>query len=164
MPRPIRGVLPIAHTPFTTGDEIDYASLKRQIDWAMEVGADGVCTGMVSELLRLTHDERLQLTDELAAITAGRGCVVMSVGAESVKQATIFTRRAAAAGCDAVMAVPPISCGVPDNELLHYYSSLADASPLPVIFTLPKSSTSAAPSLLLLNLAHRVTSSMRPSE
>ncbi|QDU27552.1 L-2-keto-3-deoxyarabonate dehydratase [Anatilimnocola aggregata] len=133
MPRPIRGVLPIAHTPFTAGDEIDYASLRKQIDWAIDVGADGVCTGMVSELLRLTHDERLQLTDELAAITAGRGCVVMSVGAESVKQALIFTRRAAAAGCDAVMAVPPISCGVPAEELLHYYASLADASPLPVI-------------------------------
>ncbi len=133
MPRPIYGVLPIAHTPFTADDQIDYASLRKQIDWAFEVGADGVCTGMVSELLRLTHDERLELTDQLAAITAGRGCVVMSVGAESVKQATIFTRRAAAAGCDAVMAVPPISCGVPDAELIHYYCSLADASPLPVI-------------------------------
>jgi 4-hydroxy-tetrahydrodipicolinate synthase len=133
MPRALQGVLPIAHTPFTTDDEIDYASLQKQVDWALQVGADGICTGMVSELLRLTHDERLELTDRLAACVAGRGTVVMSVGAESVKQATIFTRRAAAAGCDAVMAVPPISCGVPDSELLHYYSSLADCSPLPVI-------------------------------
>lgn len=133
MPRPIQGVLPIAHTPFTADDQIDYASLRKQIDWALQVGADGVCTGMVSELLRLTHDERLELTDRLSEITAGRGVVVMSVGAESVKQAVIFTKRAAAAGCDAVMAVPPISCGVPDLELIHYYSVLADASPLPVI-------------------------------
>jgi 2-keto-3-deoxy-L-arabinonate dehydratase len=133
MPRPIHGVLPIAHTPFTADDQIDYASLRKQIDWAFAVGADGVCTGMVSELLRLTHDERLELTDQLPAITAGRGCVVMSVGAESVKQAAIFARRAAAAGCDAVMAVPPISCGVPDIELIHYYSSVADAANLPVI-------------------------------
>ena len=133
MPRPIQGVLPIAHTPFQMDDSIDFESLQKQIDWAFAVGADGVCTGMVSELLRLTHDERLELTDRLPVITAGRGCVVMSVGAESVKQAVIYTRRAAAAGCDAVMAVPPISCGVPDIELIHYYSSLADASPLPVI-------------------------------
>jgi len=133
MPRPIQGVLPIAHTPFSTGDTIDFESLRKQIDWAFSIGADGVCTGMVSELLRLTHDERLQLTDQLPIITAGRGCVVMSVGAESVKQAVTYTRRAAAAGCDAVMAVPPISSGVPAGELVHYFSSLADASPLPVI-------------------------------
>ncbi len=133
MPRPIQGVLPIAHTPFTEDDAIDYGSLKKQIDWPLDVGADGVCTGMVSELLRLTHDERLELTRELVAITAGRGCVVMSVGAESVKQALVFTRAAADAGCDAVMAVPPISGALPNEELLHYYTSLADASPLPVI-------------------------------
>jgi 4-hydroxy-tetrahydrodipicolinate synthase len=133
MPRPLAGVLPIAHTPFTVDDVVDYASLRKQIDWAFAVGADGVCTGMVSELLRLTHDERLELTDQLAANTAGRGTVVMSVGAESVKQAVVFTRRAAAAGCDAVMAVPPISGGLPDAALIHYYCSLADESPLPVI-------------------------------
>lgn len=133
MPRALAGVLPIAHTPFTPADAIDYASLQKQIDWAFEVGAHGVCTGMVSELLRLTHDERLELTDQLVATVAGRGTVVMSVGAESVKQALVFTRRAAAAGCDAVMAVPPISAALPDSALIHYYCSLADESPLPVI-------------------------------
>jgi 4-hydroxy-tetrahydrodipicolinate synthase len=133
MPRPLSGVLPIAHTPFTAADAIDYPSLQKQIDWAFEVGADGVCTGMVSELLRLTHDERLELTDQLVEAVAGRGTVVMSVGAESVKQALVFTHRAAAAGCDAVMAVPPISAALPDSALIHYYCSLADESPLPVI-------------------------------
>jgi len=133
MPRLIQGVLPIAHTPFTDGDAIDYASLRKQIDWAFQIGADGVCTGMVSELLRLTHDERLELTRELVAITAGRGSVVMSVGAESVKQALVFTRAAADALCDAVMAVPPISCALPERELIHYYTSIAEASTLSVI-------------------------------
>lgn len=133
MLRPLAGVLPIAHTPFTAADAIDYASLQKQIDWAFEVGANGICTGMVSELLRLTHDERLELTDQLVTFAAGRGPVVMSVGAESVKQALVFTRRAAAAGCDAVMAVPPISAALPDHALIHYYCSLADESPLPVI-------------------------------
>ena len=37
----ISGVLPIAHTPFNESDEIDDASLQRQIDWAFEQGASG---------------------------------------------------------------------------------------------------------------------------
>ncbi len=37
----IAGVLPIAHTPFLASDDIDYASLERQIDWAFQVGAQG---------------------------------------------------------------------------------------------------------------------------
>jgi 2-keto-3-deoxy-L-arabinonate dehydratase len=133
MPKLIHGVLPIAHTPFTIGHAIDYASYQRQLDWAFSVGADGVCTGMVSELLRLTHDERLELTDRLPELVAGRGCVVMSAGAESIAQALVFARRAAKAGCDAIMAIPPISGALPEDQLHGYYAALADATPLPVI-------------------------------
>ncbi|MFM7846105.1 MAG: dihydrodipicolinate synthase family protein, partial [Planctomycetota bacterium] len=76
----ISGVLPIAHTPFLDNDDIDYASLERQIEWALAQGAQGYCTGMVSELLRLTAQERLELTRHLAQ--CGRGAVVVaSVGA-----------------------------------------------------------------------------------
>src|SRR5439155_12446802 len=61
MPKQLHGVLAIAHTPFTESDEIDAAALKRSVDWAFAVGADGIGTGMVSETLKLTHDERLTL-------------------------------------------------------------------------------------------------------
>src|SRR6185436_13855287 len=102
MKTPIRGVLPIAHTPFTTDDQIDFPSLKRQIDWAYSVGASGFATGMVSEILRLTADERLELTEKLVQISDGRGAVIMSVGAESNTQAVLYARRAEKAGCDGV--------------------------------------------------------------
>ena len=39
---------------------------------------------MVSELLRLTIDERISLTHRLAELNQGRGVVVASVGAEEV--------------------------------------------------------------------------------
>lgn len=133
MSLPIAGVLPIVHTPFTTSDEIDLVSFRRQIDWAFSVGADGVATGMVSELLRLTTDERLELTDKVPEMAALRGAVVMSVGAESRRQALEYAHRAEAAGCDAVMAIPPLSTALPAEELLAYYCTLADAIRLPII-------------------------------
>ena len=61
-PRQLTGVLPIVHTPFTDGDAIDEASLRRQLDWAFDTGADGCGTGMVSEILRLTTAERTRLS------------------------------------------------------------------------------------------------------
>lgn len=129
----IEGVLPIAHTPFDDADMIDYASLKRQIDWAFEQGAQGYCTGMVSELLRLTATERIELTYKLVEFSSGRGVVVASVGAESIPQALVFAREAEAAGANAVMAIPPISTALPDAELLYYYSTLAESIRMPVI-------------------------------
>src|SRR5689334_20511548 len=133
MSQPIQGVLPIAHTPFTLDDRIDYPSLKRQIDWAYSVGASGFATGMVSEILRLTADERLELTEKLVQFSEGRGAVIMSVGAESKAQAAQYARRAEQAGCDGVMAIVPISTALPSEQVLSYYRAIADAIAIPVV-------------------------------
>ena len=97
----LHGVLTIAHTPFTEHDEIDAPSLKRCVDWVFAVGADGLGTGMVSETLKLTSDERVSLAKMLVEFTAGRGPVFAAVGAESTKQSLFFAKAAEVAGCDA---------------------------------------------------------------
>jgi len=129
----IAGVLPIVHTPFDDDDRIDHEVLKREIDWAFEQGANGVCTGMVSEILRLTYDERIELTNKIVEFSAGRGVVVASVGAECTKQATGYARQADQAGCDAMMAIPPISTTLSNAEVLRYFEALANEVELPLI-------------------------------
>lgn len=133
MPRKLRGVLPIVHTPFTDEDQIDSASLKRVIDWTFSLGADGLGTGMVSEILRLTMDERAALTEQIVAYTAGRGAVFAAVGAESGKQAAQLALQAERVGCDAVMAAPPLSTQLSIAGHLDYYREIADAVAVPVI-------------------------------
>jgi dihydrodipicolinate synthase/N-acetylneuraminate lyase len=131
--RRLQGVLPIVHTPFTDDDEIDLATLRREIDWAYAQGADGLGTGMVSELLRLTFEERIALTHHIAEMSGGRGAVFAGVGAESTKQALIYAKTAEKAGCDAVMAVPPVTTGLPAQQVVDYFCALADGISLPVI-------------------------------
>ncbi|MBL8792810.1 MAG: dihydrodipicolinate synthase family protein [Planctomycetia bacterium] len=133
MARPLQGVLPIVQTPFTEQDDLDDASLRRLIDWSYAQGADGFGTGMASELLRLTTDERLSLTQLLAELNAHRGCWFMGVGAESTRQALVFARAAERAGCDGVMAIPPINTALPEGQLIDYFRALADAIAIPVI-------------------------------
>jgi dihydrodipicolinate synthase/N-acetylneuraminate lyase len=133
MPRPLHGVLPIIHVPFRDDDTIDTAALRRSIDWAYEQGADGLGTGMVSETLRLTFEERAALTSDLGHMSAGRGAVFASVGAESSAQALGYARIAEQAGCDAVMAVPPVTTRLTDAALIDYFRRLAESVPLPVI-------------------------------
>lgn len=133
MPKQLHGVLAIAHTPFTDTDEIDAAALKRAVDWSFAVGADGLGTGMVSEILRLTADERVALTQLLVEAAAGRGPVFAAVGAESTKQALAFAAAAERAGCDAVMAVPPLTSRLPVGQLVDHFRALADGIAIPVI-------------------------------
>lgn len=133
MTKSIAGVLPVVHTPFCDDTEIDWDSLDRQIEWAFAQGAHGYCTGMVSELFRLTYSERIALTKRLGELHQNRGVVVIGVGAESTKQAVEYARCAEEAGCHAIMAIPPILTALPAAQTFEYFRDLADSVSLPLI-------------------------------
>jgi len=133
MPQDIAGVLPVLHTPFDAHDEICRDDLQREIDWVFEHGADGVCSAMVSEILRLTSQERIDLNRSIVELVDGRGPVIASVGSESLKQSLIYAHEAVGAGCGALMAIPPISTALPEDALWDYFSTLAEAVEVPLI-------------------------------
>ena len=47
MAAPLAGVLAIVHTPFDNEDRIDSLALRKAVDWAFSVGANGLGMGMV---------------------------------------------------------------------------------------------------------------------
>ena len=133
MTKTLQGVLPIVHTPFNDADEIDALALRREIDWAFEQGIDGLGTGMVSELLRLTARERQVLAEHLVQMSAGRGAVFMAVGAESTQQALEHAAVAEREGCDAIMAAPPVTSRLSEAGMLGYFRALAEGVNVPLI-------------------------------
>ena len=133
MPHQIAGVLPVMHTPLVGGDRIDYVCLRKEVDWAFQVGADGIVAAMVSEILRLTHGERIRMAEELVEMADNRGAVITSVGSESIAQSREFARRAEQAGCDALMAIPPISGAASEDQQRRYFCEIADCVDLPLI-------------------------------
>jgi 4-hydroxy-tetrahydrodipicolinate synthase len=57
----------------------------------------------------------------------------MGVGAESSRQALEYARAAEKAGCDAVMATPPMTSAINEPAMLAYFRALADGVDLPLI-------------------------------
>jgi 4-hydroxy-tetrahydrodipicolinate synthase len=131
--KPLSGVLPVFQTPYHEDETIDAATLEREIHWLYDAGADGIVMAMVSEILRLDSAERRQLAELACRFGAGRGSVVISVGAESSKGAEAFARHAESVGAAALMAIPPVSVAVGEDELLRYYERIIRATPLPVV-------------------------------
>ena len=87
-----------------------------EIDWLLADGARGVVMAMVSETLRLSTEERLAMADRVCRLVDGRGAVVISVGAESCHTAVVLARHAEQCGATALMAIPPISVGLPHRR------------------------------------------------
>lgn len=129
----ISGVLPVFQTPYRLDESIDYETLRREIDWLFENGADGIVMAMVSEILRLSDGERKELAEACCEMAAGRGPTIVSVGAESSYTAMSFARHAESCGAGALMAIPPVATGASESELGDYYRRIVESVSLPVI-------------------------------
>ena len=132
-PESLAGVFPVLQTPFDADDEIDAAALAAEIEWVYDCEVDGIVLAMVSEVLRLSTDERRRLAELFCELGLPHGPVIVSVGAESNKVALNLARHAEAAGATAVMAIPPISVAGGDSELADYYQGILGAVDVPVV-------------------------------
>ena len=56
--RSLSGVFNVISIPLDNYDEIDKAILKKEINWLVKCGANGVVLAMVSEVLRFSAPER----------------------------------------------------------------------------------------------------------
>ncbi len=129
----LRGVLPVFQTPYHADETLDLGTLEKEIEWLYDHGADGIVMAMVSEVLRLSSEEREVLAEAACGFGRARGVVVISVGAESTRLAERFAKHAEACGADAVMAIPPVSVGIGENELVGYYTRILQSVRVPVI-------------------------------
>lgn len=132
-PRTLRGVLPVFQTPWLADETLDLATLEREIAWLYDCGADGIVMAMVSEVLRLSSEERETLAEAACRFGRSRGVVIISAGAESNKLAERYAKHAESSGADAVMAIPPVSVGIGEGELHGYYTRILQAVRIPVI-------------------------------
>jgi len=129
----ISGVLPVIHMAYRDDESIDYDVLAHEVDYIFDAGADGIVLALASELTRLTHEERLELTQKLPQMAGKRGTVTISVGAETSIQAARYAEASERAGADAVMAVPPFIASLSGDEKFQYFKTIYEAIGIPLV-------------------------------
>ncbi|WP_329379755.1 dihydrodipicolinate synthase family protein [Streptomyces sp. NBC_01351] len=139
MAKQVKGVLPVVLMPFTDTGALDEEDFLAQADHMFDVGCDGFVVGQISEVLRLTHDERLRVAELSAKAAQGRGISVMSTGAESPEAAVAYSRHAQEAGVDALLVMHPATIPLGDEGMVDYYSRVIESVDLPVIIHHAKS-------------------------
>lgn len=131
--KPLRGIFPIAQTPFTEAGRLDLEALAAEVRFVDRCGAHGfVWPQLASEYATLSDRERMDGTAMI--LHAGKGlrpALVIGVQAADAAAAIRHARHAAQHGADAVIALPPPgerSAGA----LLTYYKAIGAATPLPL--------------------------------
>lgn len=127
------GVLPIVQTPFDASGHIDWNDLGREVDWIYSLGCRGLGTGMVSESRSLDRDERSQLAKHLVKLTGSRGQVFIAVTADTCADSERLAVDARDAGCQAIMAAPPLRESLDVEPMVDFYARLHESTGLTVI-------------------------------
>lgn len=133
----ISGIIGACLTPFDADGRVDYDALAREIDFIVE-DADAVSIAAVeaAEYTMLGPDERIQLMQRGAALVAGRRPLILGVSSPSPAQVLRLATIAAGAGANFVQVLMPLRPwgGQPTTqELMDYFTFIAERSPLPLV-------------------------------
>lgn len=127
-----QGVLPILPTPFHADGSVDEASMRRLIDFEMEVGVHGVSIlGFMGEAHKMAESERKLIVR--AVVDQAGGAIPTWVGVRAFGTAGAIeqAREAQELGADAVFVAP---IGIQnDDALFAHYGGVAEAVDIPVI-------------------------------
>ena len=136
--KPIRGVVPIAPTPFRDNGDLDLDSQRRVFDCMIDQGVDGICIlANYSEQFLLADEERSVLLDLALAHVRGRVPVIVTCSHFSTRIAADRARRAAAGGADMLMLMPPYHGALlraDETGTFEHFATVAEAAPsLPIM-------------------------------
>jgi 4-hydroxy-tetrahydrodipicolinate synthase len=128
------GVYPAICTPFTPEDAVDFPAQRRVVRFALECGSHGIVAfGLAGEVLKLSADERRQLTDTIVEEVAGAVPVFVGVGAPSARASIELARYAEGAGVDCVVVPAPVGTSLDGEALLEYFRRIASSVSIPVM-------------------------------
>jgi dihydrodipicolinate synthase/N-acetylneuraminate lyase len=126
-----RGVYAIPVTPFNEDLSIDWASLRKCVEFSVETGAHGIVLPVnASEGPFLTDAERKDVLKTGIEVVNGAVPVIAGVSGASTAVSVELTKNAVELGADAVMAMPPN--GAAGAVIWDHYSAIAETAQMPV--------------------------------
>ena len=120
-------------TPFTS-ETVDYAALRRLIDFQLQSGTDAIVVcGTTGEAATMSYVERMRTVETVVRQVDGRVPVIAGTGANSTETAITLSKDAALAGVDGLLVVTPFYNKATQRGLIRHYETIADAVDRPMI-------------------------------
>jgi 4-hydroxy-tetrahydrodipicolinate synthase len=130
----LSGYIPDLPTPFDEGGQLDLATFARLCERQIEAGVSAIVVGETAgEASTLTPAEHDITVRAAVALARGRVRVIAGAGSNSTSQAIELTRRAEAAGADAVLSVVPYYNKPMQAGIEAHFRAIADNTALPII-------------------------------
>ena len=133
--QPITGSIPALVTPMLEDGSVDYANLRKLIDWHIAEGTD--CIGVVGttgESPTVNVEEHREIIRVSVEQAKGRVPIMAGCGANSTAEAISLAKFAQSVGADCQLQVVPYYNKPTQEGLYQHFKAIAEAVPnLPII-------------------------------
>ncbi|KAJ7399217.1 4-hydroxy-2-oxoglutarate aldolase, mitochondrial [Pitangus sulphuratus] len=132
----LRGIFPPLATPFSPTGEVDYAQLEGNLSRYASIPFRGlVVLGSNGEYPYLAPRERLEVVSCVRRALPRDQLLLAGSGCESTQATIELTVNMAEAGADVALVVTPCYYrgAMTSAALVHHYTEVGDASPIPVV-------------------------------
>lgn len=127
-------MFPAICTPFAADGAVDLEAQRRVARFALGCGVHGIVAfGLAGEVLKLSADERRDLTDAIVDEVGGAVPVLVGAGAPSVRASIELARHAEDAGASGIVLPAPVSGAIEEDSLVDYFARIAASVSLPVM-------------------------------
>jgi 4-hydroxy-2-oxoglutarate aldolase len=128
-------------SPFNADGNLDTSALTQNLNkWSQTKIRGLVALGSTGERVHLDHNEYLSVIETARAHVSSDLSFIVGAGQQSTLGTIKEVKAAASAGADAVLVITPsfYRSAITQSALIDYYTSVADASPIPVmLYSMP---------------------------
>ena len=131
---PIVGSIVALVTPMQEDGSVDYAALRRLIDWHIAEGTD--CIGVVGttgESPTVSVEEHCEIIRVSVQHAAGRVPIMAGAGANSTREAIELSRFCKEVGADCTLQVVPYYNKPSQEGIYRHFKAIAEAVDIPVM-------------------------------
>ena len=128
------GVMPAITTQFDVKGNLDLDTFKINLSHQINAVVNGIILGgTLGEASTLTNQEKQQLLAVTLVEVNGKIPVIMNIAEQATMEAIRLAQKAESEGADGLMLLPPMRYKATDEETVTYFSTIANATKLPIM-------------------------------
>lgn len=123
----LKGIITVLNTPFTNNDEIDFSTLKQNVNEAINAGVAGfLVPAMASEVYKLSEKERIDMVAAVLEEVNGKVPVIAGAGETDLLKSKRLISTYIKLGCKNVLFQIPFQN---ETQFRNHFNELAETNP-----------------------------------
>ena len=134
MNKQFQGIYAVVVTPFHEDGTFDVESAKKNLDWLIEQGVQGVCIlGATGEYQSISDEEHMAYVKEIVPYVKDRVSVIVGASRARPEDVVKLVNNIKECGAHAAMVLPSFYCHPAQDEIVEHYRYIEEQTQFPIV-------------------------------